>query len=106
MVHLESEAEVACPAESAHEYVAGVFRCRAVKSELEKRRAEHVGACPEFCVELFFAIFEFSLGCVGFRGPVAVELCQIILAVGEMEHRGCVFLYFNRLVLSVCYLGV
>ena len=85
VVHLKGEAEIAGPAEGAHEHLAAIFLHRTAEPYLKERRHLHGGARAQLRVHDFFAVPQTLRAHLHFFRPVTAELREVVSGTVEIE---------------------
>ena len=86
VIHLEGEAEVACPSYCTQHHTSLILSGRRVESQFEERLLLHGSTCTQFRIHYLLA--RDQLGCLRLTllGPVAVVGGHKILRALEVEH--------------------
>ena len=104
IVHFEGEAEVARPAQCAHEDGAFILADRPAQANLEERLSHEICPGPQAAVDNFLAEHQLLRLHLHLLCPVACELGQVVVGRLKVEHRRGIAAEIDFSLLLVTYL--
>ena len=87
IIDLEREAEVACPAQRAHQDGAFILANRSAQANLEERLSHEICPGSQAAIDNFLAELQLLNQHLHLLRPVACKLGQVVVGRFEIEHR-------------------